>query len=127
MLSGRSRGWLKYLHLLHRAAADKAVQAVRLGFPPPAHQEPLGKRLYVFLQGQEGFPHDGPGVYYEIPIDNTLMETAGCRDRHSRRLRVKLARAGREIIDADSRYKEVSIRPGKSRGLHVLRMVRAGS
>jgi hypothetical protein len=90
-------------------------------------KSPLGKRLYVFLQGQEGFPHDARGVYYEITIDNTLMETLGCRDRHSRRLRVKLARAGREIMDADSRYKEVSIRPGKSRGLHVLRMVRAAS
>ena len=90
-------------------------------------KSPLGKRLYVFLQGQDGFPLEARSVYYEISIDNTLMETLGCRDRHARRLRVKLARAGREIMEADTRYQEVSIRPARTRGIHVLRMVRTAS
>ena len=69
----------------------------------------------------------GAAVYYEITIDETLTETLGCRDRHVRRLRGKLSRAGEEIKAADERYREVSIRRGKTRGVHVLRMVRAAS
>jgi hypothetical protein len=86
-------------------------------------KSPLGKRLYVFLQGQDGFPAEG-GIIYEATIDPVLMETLGCRDRHVRRLRAKLARAGEEIVAADKRYREVGVRPGKGRGAYVLTALR---
>jgi hypothetical protein len=87
---------------------------------------PLAKRLYVFLQGQKGFPAEGGGcVVYESEIDTHLVESLGCRDQNRRRLRAKLARAGAEIRGADARYREIAVRPGKQRGVYVLRAVRS--
>ncbi len=86
---------------------------------------PLAKRLYVFLQGQKGFPAPDGCTVYESVIDNHLVESLGCRDQNRRRLRSKLARAGAEIRAADARYREITVRPGKQRGIHVLRAVRA--
>jgi hypothetical protein len=90
---------------------------------------PLAKRLYVFLEGQKGFPA-GPGlVSYETEVDGHLIESLGCRDRNLPRLRAKLEKAGEEIQGVDARYREITMRAGKRRGAYVLRAVReeAGS
>jgi hypothetical protein len=84
---------------------------------------PLGKRLYVFLRSQEGFPALDGLKLYENGIDRELVTTLGVRDGQVRRVRTKLIKAGQEIVAADDRYREVTVRKGRGRGAHVLRAV----
>jgi len=92
-----------------------AQQFVRLDWSVlrGALKAPLARRLYVFLESQRGFKD---GTFYEITIDNQLMETLGSKDKaNPRRFRAKLTKAGREIVEADPRYHAVVIRAGTSR------------
>jgi hypothetical protein len=87
-------------------------------------QTPLGKRLYVFLQSLDGFPAKEGLVSYEKNVDRELMTTLGCRDGNPRRVRAKLVRAGQEIVAADDRYREVTVRRGERRSGYKLFMLR---
>jgi hypothetical protein len=86
-------------------------------------KSPLGKRLYVFLRSQEGFPTADGLRFYENGIDRELTTTLGVRDVQVRRVRSKLTRAGQEIVAADDRYREVVVRKGKGQRVYVLRAV----
>jgi Replication initiator protein A len=78
----------------------------------------LGQRLYAYLESQRGFDRDGVNVY-EIGVDAVLQASLGSGDR-PRRFRTKLAAAGEEIVEADSRYLAVTVRSGRTRGAWVL-------
>jgi hypothetical protein len=68
------------------------------------------------LRSQEGFPALDGFRLYENGIDRELVTTLGVRDGQVRRVRTKLIEAGREILAADDRYREVTVRKGRGRG-----------
>lgn len=86
---------------------------------------PLARRLYVFLESQQGFGDSGN---YSIHIDKKFMATLGSRDvetLHGSRFRKRLLAAGQEIVAHDPRYVGVEIRPSKTkRRLYVLEVRR---
>jgi hypothetical protein len=77
----------------------------------------LSKELYRFVETQRGF---GPNGDYSIVITPGLLASLGCRQAEPRQARYRLRRALEEILKADSRYVAAGIRPGKTKGQHVL-------
>lgn len=106
----------------------RARQFVRLDWTILRHRlsSALGKRLYVFVESQQGFAHaTRKGVMgYEVLLDGKLKATLGVKDANEARFRAKLQAAGKEIMEADGRYDTVRLRAGKARGTYVLSVLR---
>lgn len=89
----------------------------------------IAKRLYAYCESMTGHPwmtDEGERrERFQRRIDDSLKGTLGCRaGRELRFLRADLKKAGEEICRRDSRYREITVRPGKVRGSHLLAVER---